>query len=72
MGIGVSIVLIAIGAILAFAVHASVSGVSLVAIGIILMVAGAIGLVVTLAIFVPRHRGSAAGHDHIVERRDVY
>jgi hypothetical protein len=48
MGIGTSIALIAVGAILKFAVTASVSGVKLETVGVILMVAGAIGLVVTL------------------------
>jgi protein-S-isoprenylcysteine O-methyltransferase Ste14 len=45
MGIGVSVFLIAAGAILAFAVDATVQGVSLVAIGWILMVVGVVGLV---------------------------
>ena len=45
MGIGTSIVLIAIGAILKFAVTTSVSGVSLSTIGVILMVIGGIGLI---------------------------
>jgi hypothetical protein len=48
MGIGTSIVLIAIGAILKFAVTASVSGVSLATVGVILMIAGALGLLVSL------------------------
>ena len=48
MGIGTSIVLIAVGAVLKFAVTASVSGVSLATIGVILMVVGAIGLLVSL------------------------
>lgn len=49
MGIGISVFLIAVGAILAFAVELSVSGVDLAAVGIILMIVGAIGLVVALA-----------------------
>ena len=51
MGIGVSVFLIAIGAILAFAVDLSVSGLDLSTIGVILMVVGAIGLVVTMVTF---------------------
>jgi len=51
MGIGVSVFLIAIGAILAFAVNLSVSGLDLSTIGVILMVVGAIGLVVTMLTF---------------------
>ena len=47
MGIGTSIFLIAVGAILKFAVHTSVSGVSIQTIGVILMIAGALGLVLS-------------------------
>ena len=48
MGTGFSIFLIAVGAILAFAVDASISGLDIEVVGIILMVAGAIGVVVSL------------------------
>ena len=51
MGIGISVFLLAVGAILAFAVDATVSGIDLDTIGVILMVVGAIGLVTTMAIF---------------------
>lgn len=51
MGIGASVFLIAIGAILTFAVHVTVSGLDLSTIGVILMVVGAIGLAATLLIF---------------------
>ncbi len=50
MGIGVSIFLLAIGAILAFAVSADVSGISLDAVGVILMIAGAVGLLWSLVV----------------------
>ena len=43
MGLGVSIFLIAIGAILAFAVSAEVSGLDVNAIGWILMIVGIVG-----------------------------
>ena len=49
MGIGASIFLLAVGAILTFAVDWTVQGVDLDAVGIILMIAGCIGLAVTLA-----------------------
>ena len=49
MGIGASIFLLAVGAILTFAVEWTVQGVDLDAVGIILMIAGCIGLAVTLA-----------------------
>ena len=48
MGLGVSIVLIAVGAILTWAVNASVSGLELQTIGVILMVVGALGLVLSM------------------------
>ena len=49
MGIGASVFLLAVGAILTFAVEWTVQGVDLDAVGIILMIAGCIGLAVTLA-----------------------
>ncbi len=48
MGIGVSIFLIAIGAILAFAVDATVSGLEITTIGWILMIVGIAGLLLSL------------------------
>ena len=48
MGIGVSIFLIAVGAILTWAVNATVSGLELNTIGVILMVVGALGLVLSM------------------------
>jgi membrane protein implicated in regulation of membrane protease activity len=54
MGIGVSVFLFAVGAILAFAVDATVSGLDIATVGVILMIAGALGLIMTLAVFAPR------------------
>ena len=48
MGVGVSLLLIAAGAILTWAVSAEASGVDLNAVGVILMVVGGIGLVLSL------------------------
>lgn len=48
MGLGVSIFLIAVGAILTWAVNASVSGLELNTIGVILMIVGALGLVLSM------------------------
>ena len=48
MGIGVSLILIAAGAILTWAVNATVSGVDINAVGVILMVVGAVGLILSL------------------------
>ena len=44
MGIGVSIFLLALGAILAFAIDVQTNGIDLNTVGVILMVVGAIGL----------------------------
>jgi hypothetical protein len=48
MGIGVGIFLIAIGAVLTFAVHVSTTGIDLHTVGIILMAAGGFGVVLSL------------------------
>lgn len=48
MGIGVSIFLIALGAILAFAVNAEVSGLEIEVIGWILLAIGILGLVLSM------------------------
>jgi len=48
MGLGVSLILIAAGAILTFAVNATVSGVDINTIGWILMAVGAVGALLSL------------------------
>lgn len=48
MGISVSLVLIAVGAVLTWAVTATASGIDLDVVGVILMVVGAAGLVLSL------------------------
>jgi len=48
MGIGVSLLLIAAGAVLAFAVHVSGHGFNVHTIGIILLVVGAIGALLSM------------------------
>jgi hypothetical protein len=48
MGIGVSLLLIAVGAVLTFAVHVSGHGFNLHTIGIILLVVGTIGALLSL------------------------
>jgi len=48
MSVGTSVFLIAVGAILRYAVTASVSGVSLSTVGLILMLAGILGLILSL------------------------
>ena len=58
MGIGFSIFLLAVGAILKFAVHAKVAGIDIRVIGVILMIAGAGGLVLTMFLISPRKKSS--------------
>ncbi len=48
MGIGTSLVLIAVGAVLRFAVSVTTHGFNLHTIGVILMIVGAVGFVVSL------------------------
>jgi len=69
MGIGVSIFLIAVGAILTFAVDATVSGISIETVGVILMIAGALGLIVTMTIFAPRRRAGGVVEERVVDDR---
>jgi uncharacterized protein DUF6458 len=56
MGIGMSIFLIAAGAILRYAVTVTVSGVELQTVGLILMIVGIIGLVITVAMMLVGQR----------------
>ena len=48
MGLGVSIFLIAVGAILTWAVNATVSGLEIQTIGVILLIVGIVGLVLSM------------------------
>lgn len=66
MGIGAGIFLLAVGAILAFAVSDRISGVDLTMVGYILMGVGALGLV--LVMFLSQSRGRRT---RIVEERPV-
>ena len=59
MGIGISVFLLAVGAVLAFAVHAVVPNVDLVTVGVVCMAAGAVGLIMSLTIWGPRRRTGA-------------
>jgi hypothetical protein len=56
MRLGTAIVLLALGAILTFALRVDVSGVDLQVVGWILMIAGALGIVLELAVWAPRSR----------------
>lgn len=56
MGIGVGLFLIAIGAILTFALNIDISGFNLDVVGWILMLTGAVGIGLTLTVWKPRQR----------------
>lgn len=62
MRIGASLVLIAIGAILKFAVTTSVSGVNLATVGVVLMVVGVVGLVLSLVLASTARRTEVVHH----------
>ena len=77
MGIGVSIFLLALGAILTFAVEFDISGLDISVIGVILMICGAVGLAITIALL-SRSRSAIAPtrgavvEDRVTRERDVY
>lgn len=76
MGIGFSLFLIAVGAVLAYAVNAQVTGIEIQTIGVILMVVGAVGLVLSFLFwssFSPYGRRDRGPRDDVVyeERREV-
>ena len=64
-----------VGAVLTFAVDVSASGLNLNTVGIILMVAGALGVVLSLLFwssFSPSRRGgTVVGGDTVVEERHI-
>jgi len=72
--IGTSLFLIAVGAILYFAVNASISGISIATVGIILMVIGVIGLLISLFFLSGRRRYRAPVADErpIARDREYY
>ena len=61
MSLGVSIFLLVVGAILTFAVDVTTSGFNINTVGIILMIAGALGLVLSLLFGAAFRRIGAAG-----------
>jgi len=73
MGIGVSVFLLALGAILTFALNTEISGLDINVVGIILMICGAVGLLLTMLVF-GRDRGTTGvvTEERVVRDRDVY
>lgn len=78
MTFGTSIFLIAVGAVLRFAVSVSTSGFSIQTIGVILMIVGALGLVLSFlwlnigAARYGRHRVVEPAGDVVVREREIY
>jgi hypothetical protein len=75
MGIGVSVFLLAVGAIITFALNIRVSGLDLDIVGWILMGAGALGLIITLMIWGNRRRAvvsstTPTGYRNVEETRE--
>lgn len=71
MGIGVSVFLIAVGAILTFALNVAVSGINLSTVGVILMVVGGIGLLWSLFVVASARRTGYVEGGPVVERRTI-
>ena len=72
MGIGTSIFLIALGAILYFAVNADISGLEISTIGLILMIVGILGLIISLYLMSQANRRAAPGEGPVVRDREIY
>ncbi len=67
---GISLFLIAVGAILYFAVNASVSGLEIDTVGLILMIVGGIGFLWSIfALYGARGRADAAPADEVIRER---
>ena len=74
MTIGASLLLIAVGAILKFAVTAHVNGVAIGTVGVVLMIVGIVGLILGLALAMSRRRTDVItrpGHTTYVEPNDT-
>ena len=72
MGIGVSILLIAVGLILALAVEFDLAGLNIDIVGWILVLTGVIGLILTMVIWGPRRTPPPATRGEVVEERRTY
>lgn len=68
MGIGISLTLLAIGAIVAFATNVDLAGVNLNLIGWIIMITGAVSMLLTIFYWRPRRRAREA----VIEERHTY
>ena len=69
MALGTSLFLIAVGAILRYAVSDSIPGIDLPVIGLILMIVGVVGMVISLFTMTLWDRDRRRGGDVVEERR---
>jgi len=69
MGIGVAIFLIAVGAILRYAINVTVEGVEIDTVGLILIIVGIVGLVISLAVIFLGNGERPRGSDDYPTRR---
>lgn len=67
--LGISLILVAIGAILAFAVTATVEGIEVATVGVILMGVGLLGILMTLLFLMSFSPFASNGHVETVEHR---
>jgi Na+/proline symporter len=74
VGIGTSIFLIAVGAILYFAINVDISGLELSTVGLILMIVGILGLIISFFLMnqATRRRPGEPADGPVVRERDVY
>ncbi len=72
MGIGTSIFMIAVGAILYFAVNVDISGLELSTVGLILMIVGIVGLLISLYLMSMASRRGVATDRPVARERDIY
>jgi hypothetical protein len=70
MTIGASIFLIAVGAILRYAVTTTLAGIEIQTVGLILMIAGIVGLLIGLFILATEQRGRSSDPPPVDNRRD--
>jgi hypothetical protein len=75
MGIGTSIFLIAVGAIMRFAISVHTDGFSIHTAGLILMIVGIVGLLISvlwMSVWADRRGGTVVQERPVVRERDVY
>ena len=74
MGIGTSLFLIAVGAILYFAVNADISGLEISTVGLILMIVGILGLIISIyyTSLATRRTREVPGDRPVARERDIY